>query len=279
MLNLNYIIIGILPRKQRDFLYENLRDDGVEAEKIIELPLKEATMCCSPAEESLFISSDTAQLRMASFLGMATLCFLDGKEQEEQPKADMYAEGLEEVGWDFLKHVYERHHHLPWTILTTERCVVREFSMEYLDELFELYAGEGMTDYIEPLYPYEKEREYQQAYIENMYRFYGYGMWIVCEKETGRLIGRAGVEHREELGGEPELGYAIGVPWQRKGYATEVCTAILSYVRDELGLPFVCCLIEEGNTVSEHLAKKLGLGWRDTLVLDGKKMRKYIRYF
>lgn len=193
--------------------------------------------------------------------------------------ADMYAEGFEEIGRTFLLHVYERHHGIPWTILTTKRCVVKEFSMEYLDELFELYAGEGMTDYIEPLYPYEEERAYQEAYIEHMYRFYGYGMWIVCDKETGALIGRAGIEHREELGGELELGYAIGAPWQHQGYATEVCTAILAYAREELDIPSVCCLIEEGNAVSEHLAKKLGLGWRGTLTIDGKEMRRYIRYF
>lgn len=211
--------------------------------------------------------------------GMAALGYLQGTELAHSAPADMYAEGFEEIGATFLLHVYERHHGIPWTILRTKRCVVKEFSMEYLDALFELYAGEGMTDYIEPLYPYEEERAYQEAYIEHMYRFYGYGMWIVCDKETGALIGRAGIEHREELGGELELGYAIGVPWQRRGYATEVCTAILDYAREELDLPSVCCLIEEGNTVSEHLAKKLGLGWRGTLTLGGKRMRKYIRYF
>lgn len=279
MLKLNCIIIGEVPEHQKDILRNNLMREGTGEGNVIELFSEEKEWNQYSTEESLLISSDVTQLREAHLSGMATLGFLDGKEQEEQPEADMYAEGFEEVGWNFLRHVYERHHHLPWTILTTERCVVREFSMEYLDALFELYAGEGMTDYIEPLYPYEEEREYQKAYIENMYRFYGYGMWIVCEKETGRLIGRAGVEHREELGGELELGYAIGVPWQRKGYATEVCTAILTYVRDELELPSVCCLIEEGNTVSEHLAEKLGLGWRGTLELGGKQMRKYVRYF
>lgn len=279
MLKLNYIIIGELPEKQKNILRENLMHEGAGEGKVIELSLEKQRWNPYSAEESLLISSDVAQLREAYLSGTATLGFLDGKERDEQPQADMYAEGFEEVGWNFLQRVYERHHHLPWTILTTERCVVREFSMEYLDALFELYAGEGMTDYIEPLYPYEEEREYQKAYIENMYRFYGYGMWIVCEKETGRLIGRAGIEHREELGGELELGYAIGVPWQRKGYATEVCTAILTYVRDELEFPSVCCLIEEGNTVSEHLAEKLGLGWRGTMELGGKQMRRYVRYF
>ena len=152
---------------------------------------------------------------------------------------------------------------------------MKEFSMEYLDALFELYAGKGMTDYMEPLYPYEEEREYQQAYIEQMYRFYGYGMWIVCDRNTGELIGRAGVEHREELGGELELGYAIGVPWQRQGYATEVCNAILTYVKEELMLPSVSCLIETGNVVSEHLAQKLGFHYCETVQIDGKQMRKY----
>lgn len=72
-----------------------------------------------------------------------------------------------------------------------------------------MYAEPGMTDYMEGLYEYEEELEYQKAYIENMYRFYGYGMWLVFEKKTGTLIGRAGVEHREELNGDMELGYAI----------------------------------------------------------------------
>lgn len=188
---------------------------------------------------------------------------------------DMYVEGFEEVDLIFLQHVYERHHHIPWTILETKRCIVKEFSMEYLDALFELYDGEGMTDYMEPLYPYEQEKEYQQAYIDNMYAFYGYGMWIVCEKETGRLIGRVGVEHREELGGELELGYAIGIPYQRQGYATEVCEAVLTYTKEELGMPSVCCLIDEGNVISEHLAAKLGFSFEETVHLQEKFMKKY----
>lgn len=140
----------------------------------------------------------------------------DAEATESIPSVDMYAEGLEEVDFTFLNHIYERHHNIPWTILETERCSVREFSMDYLDELFEMYAGDGMTDYMEPLFDYEQEKEYQQAYIEHMYRFYGYGMWIVCDKQTGHLIGRAGIEHREELDGELELGYAIAVPYQNQ---------------------------------------------------------------
>lgn len=309
MLKLNYIIIGELPGQQRKLLSENLARDKAEHDKTGQVDhmaeacaivrLDEASGKCLteyPPEECLLVSGSVEELQAAHACGMAALCYLlpEGEHQGVETArqtldkdgeavcgapADMYAEGFEEIGRTFLVRVYERHHNMPWTILTTKRCVVREFSMEYLDALFELYAGEGMTDYIEPLYPYEEERAYQEAYIRHMYHFYGYGMWIVCDKETGKLIGRAGIEHREELGGELELGYAIGVPWQRKGYATEVCTAILDYVREELDVPSVCCLIEEGNVVSCRLAEKLGLGWRGNQTLDGKSMRKYIRYF
>ncbi len=202
-------------------------------------------------------------------------CADDPEQAADSIKPDMYAEGMEEVDITFLRRVYERHHRLPWTILETERCVVKEFSMEYLDDLFELYAGEGITDYMEPLYDYEKEKEYQQAYIENMYRFFGYGMWIICEKETGKLVGRAGIESREELGGELELGYVIGAPYQNRGYATEVCLAILDYAKTRLKIPRIYCLIEEGNDVSLHLAQKLGFAPVGVMELGGKLMKKF----
>lgn len=308
MLKLNYIICDKLPEYEEKYLRDNVAESNHEIQMIWENGLKGDLTSLKYIEKTsedfaksaLFISSDRNVLYQAAKAGMATICYLPHETEtvselhkeenlgcmEQMPDGhsmteysdftpDMYVEGFEEVDVHFLQHVYERHHHIPWTILETKRCIVKEFSMEYLDALFELYAGEGMTEFIEPLYPYEQEKEYQQAYIDNMYAFYGYGMWIVCEKETGRLIGRAGVEHREELGGEIELGYAIGTPYQRQGYATEVCEAILTYAREELMLPAVCCLIDEGNEVSEHLAEKLGFTLEGVIQLQDKPMKKY----
>ncbi|MBR5565573.1 MAG: GNAT family N-acetyltransferase [Roseburia sp.] len=194
---------------------------------------------------------------------------------QEFPQVDIIVEGFEEVDYDFFEKIYQRHHNLPWTILETEHLIVRELMLSDIDALFELYSYEGMTDYMEGLYPYEEEYEYQKAYIENMYRFFGYGMWLVFEKETGRLVGRAGVEHREELEGELELGYAIGTPWQGKGYATEVCKGILVYVREELGFEEICSLVEYKNTASVHLLEKLGFVLEKELILEEINYKKY----
>lgn len=202
----------------------------------------------------------------------------DREEGQGYAQADIFIEGFEEVDYDFLEKIYQRHHDIPWTILETERLIVRELALSDMDALFELYSYEGMTDYMEGLYPYEEEYEYQKAYISNMYRFFGYGMWLVWEKESGKLVGRAGIEHREELEGEPELGYAIGTPWQGKGYATEVCQAILTYAKEELGFEEICSLVLPENKASVHLLEKLGFSEVGEVVLDKLVYKKYVTH-
>ncbi|MBQ8280262.1 MAG: GNAT family N-acetyltransferase [Roseburia sp.] len=241
-----------------------------------------------PATEVLVISANPQILAEAMSEGMITIAYQPSRKSltddatanatnvsEPLPQVDMVVEGFEEVHYDFLEKVYQRHHGLPWTILETERLIVRELALSDMDALFELYSYEGMTDYMEGLYPYEEEYRYQKAYIENMYRFFGYGMWLVFEKETKKLVGRAGVEHREELEGELELGYAIGVPWQGKGYATEVCVGILQYVHEELGFEEICSLVRPENAASIRLLKKLGFFREKELILDDICYEKY----
>ena len=185
-------------------------------------------------------------------------------------KADMVVEGFDEIDPGFFLRTYERHFHIPWTITETKRCIIREFSMQDLDALYDMYQEAGMTDYMEDLYCYEEEREYQEAYIENMYRFYGYGMWLVFEKETGELVGRAGIEHSEKLEGEFELGYAVRTKYQKQGYAFEACQAIIAYAAMELEIPKLHCLIQKENTKSIKLAEKLDFSFEKEL-LDGEK--------
>lgn len=305
--SLQYVLVIGLPEAEVDLLIENLSGENEKKEisdhhchvYIYDLPekspVKEESFDIQrketesfledfkqfPPDGTLLVTGEACCLELADTYGMASIGYLGGNGKEDgetTAHADMYAEGFAEIGWTFLGRVYERHHHLPWTILQTKRCIVQEFSMEWLPDLFALYEGEGMTDYIEPLYDYEKEKEYQKAYIENMYRFYGYGMWIVREKETGNLIGRAGLEYRGDLDGKVELGYVIGTPYQGKGYATEVCLAILKYAREELMIEDVCCIIETGNKKSIRLAKKLGFRREKKLVMDGRKMIKYVKH-
>ena len=231
--------------------------------------------------EALLIAATDEMITCGKKFGIATIAYAKAEFPNQSYRGvDMVVEGFEEVDADFLEKMYQRHHRIPWTILETERCVVRELSLDDLEGLFALYADDGMDAYTEPLYPYEEEKEFQRAYIENMYRYFGYGMWLVFEKETNALIGRAGLEHREYNDVvELELGYLSGRKYQGKGYATEVCKAILDYAKENAGFTRINTVIQDGNDVSIALSKKLGFEQKESYEMDGKIMHRFIKEF
>ena len=230
-------------------------------------------------DSTLLIAATDTTIALGKELGVATMAYMNPAiSGQSYSGVDMLVEGFDEVDVDFLEKVWQRHHRIPWTILETDRCMIRELTLEDLDALFELYGDGEIDKYTDPLYPYEEEKEFQRAYIENMYRYFGYGLWLVFSKETGRLIGRAGLEHREyheEI--ELELGYIIGTQYQGQGFATEVCEAILEYAKENTGFERINALIEDKNTVSKKLAKKLGFVHVEDFEVDGKIMQRYIR--
>ena len=103
-------------------------------------------------------------------------------------------------------------------------------------------------------------------------------MWPVVEKAGGAVIGRAGVSYREGFQ-DPELGFIIGVPWQRQGYAKEVCGAILDYARRALEFTRVQALIEPENIPSLVLCEKLGFRKEDAVRLNGKEYCRMLLSF
>lgn len=186
-------------------------------------------------------------------------------------------EGFEEVDDDFLRKVYQRHHKIPWTVIVTKRCFLRELSLEDLDDLYLLYSDKEATKYVEPLYERKEEVDYQRAYIANMYEYYGYGMWLVCNKDSGEIIGRAGLEHRE-CNGETvlEMGYFISANYQKKGYATEITKALIDYAKKELAFSHINCFIQKENVVSIHLATKLGFLFCEEVDNGKNKLQRYV---
>lgn len=158
-----------------------------------------------------------------------------------------------------LEQVYRRFYDIPWEILESERCVVREGTEADAAQILEIYGDVEEFSLTKPFATIEEGHQYMQDYREMVYRLYEYGLWVVEEKESGELIGVAGLEN--QIFKEQEylaLGYVIGEKWRRQGYAKEVCQAILTYGREELGLETLHCFVEPENGVSLHLVEKLG---------------------
>jgi ribosomal-protein-alanine N-acetyltransferase len=82
--------------------------------------------------------------------------------------------------------------------------------------------------------------------------------WAVIERETGRLIGDAGLWAAHPVPGPPELGYTLARDAWGKGYATEAAGGCVKHAFKRPGIRELCALAEPANTASLHVLGKLG---------------------
>jgi RimJ/RimL family protein N-acetyltransferase len=184
--------------------------------------------------------------------------FHKGIEEASFPNAKFGLEKPEEVPITFLENCYRRYAGIPWNITETPRCIIRETTEEDVDTFYQIYQDPTIAERMESLYPkVEEEKAYVRDYIDKIYAYFGFGVWTVLHKETGEIIGRAGLSYREGIE-DPELGFVIAAPWQRQGYGEEVCRAILSYGWEELGFEKIVAFVEPLNAPSLRLCCKLG---------------------
>lgn len=231
---------------------------------------------CQFEEEILYLTDLPEEYKCLRQQGWNVLPYRHaGNREEAFAGAEYVIEQIEDIDYGVIDMVYRRMVGLPWEILRTRRCIVRETIEEDVDSLYDIYADPTVTEYMEGLYhDRDEEVAYIQDYRRQMYGFYGYGIWTILECSQGKVIGRAGINWREGFK-IPELGFMIGTPWQRKGYAYEVCSEILNYARDEIGFKQMQALVREHNEKSCALCRKLGFEEEGTILLEGKHYRVY----
>ncbi len=215
--------------------------------------------------------ADFARATDCGYMAMAP-----GNESWLFQGAECVFEDFAEINADFVIKMFERFHDIPWTICRTERTIVREMTLDDLDDLYRIYAEEGITEYTGSLLEErEEERAFEKAYIETMYRFFGYGIWIVLDRETGEVIGRAGVTNRsgyEEL----ELGYLLSKRYQHRGIAREVVAAVIDYARRALGCSRLNAFADERNLPSCHLLEDFGFVRCGRALIEGRELMRYL---
>lgn len=234
---------------------------------------------CDPSWEHPLYVTDQAEVYTAlhkkGFYVLPCLC--EDNRNASFPGALYAVEKLEELDFASLDRIYRRLAGLPWEILATDRLLVRETVVEDADRFYRIYEEPSVTAYMEALCE-ERDEEiaYIESYIEKVYAFYGYGMWTVLEKTSGEVIGRAGISWREGYD-LPELGFVIGVPWQGRGYALEVCEGILEYARETLEMKKIQALVRPGNERSVRLCGKLGFSSGGETVAEGVRYLIFTR--
>jgi RimJ/RimL family protein N-acetyltransferase len=140
----------------------------------------------------------------------------------------------------------------------TKRLVMRAYDADDLQQLHAvLYSDEaamrllgGPRDLAGTRAALERTMNQQEAA--------GFSFWPVFERESGLLVGEAGLFPLAPDGPDVALGYALGSAFWGKGYATEAATAVLVEAFGPLDLDHVVAITREANIGSRRVLTKLG---------------------
>lgn len=156
----------------------------------------------------------------------------------------------------------------PLPDVTTERLELRRPGSEDLDALATVFAKSEVWQF--PL-----GRAFTRAetatFLDNQCAHWdacGFGVWLVTERATNRLVGYAGLCVPMFL---PEVLPAVEVGWRfdpdvwGRGYATEAARAALDEAFTTLGLAEVCSIPQSDNLASVRVAERIGMH-RDRVV-------------
>lgn len=231
-----------------------------------------------PLQDALVVTCRDAVLERVGELKAAALAYRNPAYGEESLFAAAYlAEGFAEIDFSFLERVYQRKHAIPWRVIETERCYLREISPEDMDDMYRICEEPSVKEAMSVPCGREDAEEYLKAYTAGMYGYYGYGLWLLKERDTDELIGFAGLNHLE-LDGEYflEMGYAVAGAHRGQGYAAEACRAVISYAQGEASeYGRLCCFVREDNEASRGLLDRLGFSCSGMRVRDGRKLLLY----
>lgn len=152
--------------------------------------------------------------------------------------------------------------------LETERLVLRGWELEDFDAYAAFVADDeanrfrgGAVDRITAWKDFEG--------LAGQWALRGYGTFAVEDKETGELVGWAGLWHPARLD-EPELCWSVFPAFAGQGYAHEAAGAALVWWTQIEDNPAPFSMTHPDNVASQRVAEKLGALRGEDFVFDGR---------
>lgn len=111
----------------------------------------------------------------------------------------------------------------------------------------------------------------------------GYGLLLVEERVTGRVVGEVGLAdfHRglgEDFDPFPEMAWMLSHDVHGRGYATEAAGAVLRWMETAFAPERTVCIIDPDNAPSLRVAEKLGFHHFGRAAYKGKDVLKLRRF-
>ena len=143
-------------------------------------------------------------------------------------------------------------------VIETKRLLLRDMTENDYDALYKVLADSDIMQH----YPYTFDKARVRGWISKnieRYRIFGFGLWAVCLKETGEMIGDCGLT-MQLINGQikPEIGYHIRKDQQRRGYAKEAAAAVRDWTFNNTPFRIIYSYMKYTNIPSSSTAVSWG---------------------
>ncbi|MGE4353901.1 MAG: GNAT family N-acetyltransferase [Oscillospiraceae bacterium] len=151
-------------------------------------------------------------------------------------------------------------------VLETKRLVLREMTQADFPSLCKILQNDEVMYAYEGAFSDEEVQNWLDKQLAN-YKEYGFGLWSVVLKETGRMIGQCGLTMQNYKDSKIlEVGYLFQKEYWHQGYATEAAITCKDYAFDELIAEEVYSIIRYTNIPSQNVAKRNGMTYVDKFI-------------
>ena len=164
-------------------------------------------------------------------------------------------------------HNWARHQEiLAISMIETERLYFRKFELDDLPVLIEQRSDPDMNRYLGGARLQNPEALAKRIrFYMSCYDSHGFGMCPMFWKETGEMIGAAGLQPLEDTG-EIEVGYSVIKPLWGGGIGTEAAKGWMQFGFSNFGLDRIVAVALVENTASRRIMEKLGMQFEKTEV-------------
>lgn len=149
-------------------------------------------------------------------------------------------------------------------MIETERLIFRKFTDDDLPKLIEQRSDPDVAKYLggtrlqNPDSLATRIKFYMSCYDK-----FGFGTCAMIWKETGEMIGSAGLQPLEDTG-EIEVGYSMIKAFWGHGIGTEAAKGWIEYGFNQAGLERIVAVAVEENVASRRIMEKLGMRYEKT---------------
>jgi len=159
--------------------------------------------------------------------------------------------------------------------ITTDRLIAERFRPEHYDLLCHIHRNPAVMATLGGVRSDETTRQNLQDYIAH-WETHGFGLWLLRDRASGALAGRAGLKWIEVGGAmEIELGYTFLPEYWGRGLATEIAQASLEVGFERLGLDNLVCFTLTTNLASKRVMEKVGFVFAREVVHTGEATLLY----